>query len=74
MIDDILNDKENSRRQLFEEASGVSKYKIRKKETLAKLEDTQADLDRVEDLLFEIDKNMKQLQGQAKNRTFLQTT
>lgn len=66
MIDDILNDKENSRRQLFEEASGVSKYKIRKKETLAKLEDTQADLDRVEDLLFEIDKNMKQLQGQAK--------
>lgn len=66
MIDDILNDKDNSRRQLFEEASGVSKYKIRKKETLAKLEDTQADLERVEDLLFEIDKNMKALQSQAR--------
>jgi chromosome segregation protein len=66
MIDDILNDKDNSRRQLFEEASGVSKYKIRKKETLAKLEDTQADLERVEDLLFEIDKNMKALQAQAR--------
>lgn len=66
MIDDILNDKDNSRRQLFEEASGVSKYKIRKKETLSKLEDTQADLERVEDLLFEIDKNMKALQSQAR--------
>ncbi|MFN3528326.1 MAG: chromosome segregation protein SMC [Bacteroidia bacterium] len=66
MIDDILNDKENSRRMLFEEASGVSKYKIRKKETLAKLQDTENDLNRVEDLLFEIDKNMRMLQAQAR--------
>lgn len=66
MIDDILNDKENSRRLLFEEASGVSKYKIRKKETLSKLQDTENDLDRVEDLLFEIDKNMRMLQSQAR--------
>ena len=66
MIDDILNDKENSRRLLFEEASGVSKYKIRKKETLNKLKGTDEDLSRVEDLLFEIDKNRKQLQAQAK--------
>ncbi|MEY4852423.1 MAG: hypothetical protein RIS99_818 [Bacteroidota bacterium] len=66
MIDDILNDKENSRRQLFEEASGVSKYKIRKKETLQKLKGTDEDLSRVDDLLFEIEKNMKQLQSQAK--------
>jgi chromosome segregation protein len=66
MIDDILNDKENSRRLLFEEASGVSKYKIRKKETLYKLQDTENDLNRVEDLLFEIDKNMRMLQSQAR--------
>lgn len=66
MIDDILNDKENSRRLLFEDASGVSKYKIRKKETLHKLQDTENDLDRVDDLLFEIDKNLKMLQAQAR--------
>ncbi|MEP1095212.1 MAG: chromosome segregation protein SMC [Cyclobacteriaceae bacterium] len=65
MVDDLLNDKDNSRRALFEEAAGISKFKIRKKETLKKLDDTDADLDRVEDLLFEIDKNLKSLERQA---------
>ena len=66
MVDDLLNDKDNSRRGLFEEAAGISKFKKRKKETLRKLEDTDADLERVEDLLFEIQKNMKSLERQAK--------
>ncbi|MEM9856973.1 MAG: AAA family ATPase, partial [Bacteroidota bacterium] len=66
MVDDLLNDKDNSRRGLFEEAAGISKFKKRKKETLKKLSDTDADLDRVEDLLFEIEKNMKSLERQAK--------
>ncbi len=66
MVDDILNDKDNSRRGLFEEAAGISKFKIRKKETLKKLADTDADLDRVEDLLFEIEKNLKSLEKQAR--------
>ena len=66
MVDDILNDKDNSRRNLFEEAAGISKFKIRKKQTLKKLEDTDADLARVEDLLFEIEKNLKSLEKQAK--------
>lgn len=66
MVDDLLNDKDNSRRALFEEAAGISKFKKRKKETLKKLEDTDTDLDRVEDLLFEIDKNMKSLEKQAR--------
>lgn len=66
MVDDILNDRDNSRRMLFEEAAGISKFKKRKKETLKKLEDTDADLERVEDLLFEIEKNMKSLEKQAK--------
>ena len=66
MVDDILNDKDNSRRGLFEEAAGISKFKKRKKETLKKLQDTDADLERVEDLLFEIEKNMKSLERQAK--------
>ncbi|GGZ30948.1 chromosome partition protein Smc [Echinicola pacifica] len=66
MIDELLNDKNNSRRDLFEEAAGISKFKTRKKETLKKLEDTDADLERVEDLLFEIEKNLKSLEKQAK--------
>ena len=66
MVDDLLNDRDNSRRALFEEAAGISKFKKRKRETLKKLEDTDADLERVEDLLFEIEKNMKSLEKQAK--------
>jgi chromosome segregation protein len=66
MIDELLNDKNNSRRELFEEAAGISKFKSRKKETLKKLEDTDADLDRVEDLLYEIEKNLKSLEKQAR--------
>ena len=66
MIDEIINNKEGSRRNLFEEASGISKYKLRKKQTFTKLKDTEADLERVEDLLFEIEKNLKTLENQAK--------
>src|SRR5690606_36415294 len=66
MIDEIINNKENSRRMLFEEASGISKYKVRKKQTLNKLRDTESDLERVDDLLFEIEKNLKTLENQAK--------
>jgi chromosome segregation protein len=66
MIDEIITNKEGSRRNLFEEASGISKYKLRKKQTFGKLKDTEADLSRVEDLLFEIEKNLKTLENQAK--------
>ncbi|WP_192820780.1 chromosome segregation protein SMC [Rufibacter sp. LB8] len=66
MVDDILTDKDNSRRNLFEEAAGISKFKVRKKQTLRKLEETDADLERVEDVLFEISKNLKSLERQAK--------
>jgi len=66
MVDDLLSDKDNSRRGLFEEAAGISKFKKRKKETLRKLAGTDDDLDRVEDLLFEIDKNLKSFEKQAR--------
>ncbi|WP_345948101.1 MULTISPECIES: chromosome segregation protein SMC [unclassified Mucilaginibacter] len=66
MIDEIITNKEGSRRNLFEEASGISKYKLRKKQTFNKLKDTEADLERVRDLLFEIEKNLKTLENQAK--------
>lgn len=66
MVDDILENKENARRRMFEQAAGVSKYKIRKRETLLKLKNTEEDLNRIEDLLFEIDGNVKALEKQAK--------
>ena len=66
MIENILNDKEQSRRALIEEASGIAKYKKRKRETQLKLKSTEGDLDRVEDILFEIEKNMRALKSQAK--------
>jgi chromosome segregation protein len=66
MIEEIISNKEGSRRNLFEEASGISKYKLRKKQTFNKLKETEADLERVEDLLFEIQKNLKMLENQAK--------
>src|SRR6201994_1427139 len=66
MIEEIISNKEGSRRNLFEEASGISKYKLRKRQTFNKLKETEADLERVEDLLFEIQKNLKMLENQAK--------
>jgi len=66
MVDDILADKDNARRRMFEQAAGISKYKLRKRETINKLNSTTADLDRVEDLLYEIDANLKTLEKQAR--------
>lgn len=66
MVDEIINNKDNSRRTLFEEASGISKYKVRKKQTFNRLKETELDLSRVDDLLLEIEKNLKSLEFQAK--------
>jgi chromosome segregation protein len=65
MFDNILNDKDNSRLHLFEEAAGISKFRKRKKETFNKIRHTESDLDRVEDLVFEIEKNLRSLKRQA---------
>ena len=66
MVDELLNDKENARRLLFEEAAGVSKFRVRRRQTLKKLEETDADLTRVEDVLAELQRNLKSLERQAK--------
>ncbi len=66
MVDDILKDRNSTIKTLLEEAAGISKYKIRKRQTFQKLEETDSDLNRVNDLLFEIEKSLKQLEGQAK--------
>jgi chromosome segregation protein len=66
MVDDIIRDKENSRRRMLEQAAGITIYKTRKKEAKAKLEATEGDLNRIEDLLFEINNQLKTLENQAK--------
>ena len=66
MVDEILQNRDHSRRRLFEQASSITKYKIRKKESLQKLKQTEENLDRLEDLLAEIQSNIKALENQAK--------
>jgi chromosome segregation protein len=66
MVDDIIKDKENSRRRMLEQAAGVTIYKTRKKEARSKLDATEQDLSRIEDLLFEINNQLKSLENQAK--------
>jgi chromosome segregation protein len=66
MVDDIIKDKENSRRRMLEQAAGISIYKTRKKEAKLKLDATEQDLSRIEDLLFEISNNLRTLESQAK--------
>ncbi len=66
MVDDIINDKENSRRRMLEQAAGISIYKTRKREAKLKLDATEQDLARIEDLLFEINNQLKTLESQAK--------
>lgn len=66
MVDDIIKDKENSRRKMLEQAAGITIYKTRKKEAKLKLDATEQDLARIEDLLFEINNQLKTLESQAK--------
>lgn len=66
MVDDLIKDKDNSRRKMLEQAAGISIYKTRKKEAKQKLEATESDLARIEDLLFEINNQLKALESQAK--------
>jgi chromosome segregation protein len=66
MVDDIIKDKDNSRRRMLEQAAGISIYKTRKKEARQKLDATEQDLARIEDLLFEINNQLKSLENQAK--------
>lgn len=65
MVDEILSENAHDRRHLFEEAAGITKYKLRRAQTLRKLDGTQADLDRLRDLTDEIGKRVRSLKRQA---------
>src|SRR5262245_35013911 len=59
MVDHVLSDNSGHRRFLFEEASGITKYKARTKEALAKLEATEGDLTRLNDIGLEIRRELR---------------
>ena len=64
-IDEILSNKSEDRRHIFEEASGIVKYRVRKQETEKKLEHTKLNLLRINDILSEIEGNLEPLQAQS---------
>lgn len=64
-IDEILSNKSEDRRHIFEEASGIVKYRVRKQETEKKLEHTKLNLLRINDILSEIEGNLEPLQLQS---------
>ena len=64
-VEEIFNSKPEERRAIFEEAAGVLKYKTHRKETESKLQQTQDNLDRLEDIIYELDNQIKPLEKQA---------
>ena len=71
-IDEILSNKSEDRRNIFEEAAGIVKYKSRKLEAEKKLERTKLNLLRINDVLSEIEQNLEPLKVQAeKAKAFL---
>ncbi|QFT88839.1 Chromosome partition protein Smc [Bacillus sp. THAF10] len=64
-VEEILSSKAEERRSIFEEAAGVLKYKSRKKKAESKLSDTQENLNRVSDILYELEGQVEPLKMQA---------
>jgi chromosome segregation protein len=72
-IDEILSTRSEDRRAIFEEAAGIMKYKVRKKEALRKLENTKQNLLRVDDIIIELESQLEPLKDQAeKARKYLE--
>ena len=64
-VDAILNSKPSERRELFEEAAEITKYRMRQDEALRKLKRTDLDLQRLDDILGELERQVRSLKYQA---------
>ena len=72
-IDEILAAKSEDRRQIFEEAAGIVKYKARRNDALRRMENTSLNLARVEDILAELESRVEPLKAQSEAaREYLQ--
>ncbi len=65
-IDTILSSKPTERRALFEETAGIAKFLARKQESLRRLEQTEANAIRINDLIAELDRRLPELDGQVR--------
>ncbi len=65
MVDEIISERTENRRRILEEAAGITKYKTRRRSTWNKLESTQADLTRLEDLIGEVKRQVDYLGRQV---------
>ena len=73
MVESILSENKQERRLLLDEAAGVVKYKVRRKSALRKLEATRIDLNRINDIVSEVDKVVRSLSRQVgKARRYIQ--
>jgi chromosome segregation protein len=66
MIEEIISNKSDERLKLFEEASGITRYKQRRKQTFKLLDSTSSDLSRVDDVLVEVEKKVRTLKLQVR--------
>ena len=65
MVDEIISEKTENRRRILEEAAGITKYKARRRSTWNKLESTEADLTRLEDIIAEVKRQVDYLSRQV---------
>ncbi|HKM00635.1 MAG TPA: chromosome segregation protein SMC [Sedimentibacter sp.] len=74
-VEDILSPNSDVRRQVFEEASGIVKFKVRKEESERKLEKTRSNLERVEDIIYELKERIEPLHDQSiRAHKFIETS
>lgn len=65
-VEGIVDDRNNERRKLFEEAAGVTKFKEQRRDTYKKLKETKEDLQRLSDILLIMEKKVKSLETQSR--------
>lgn len=73
-IDEILNSRPEDRRTIFEEAAGIAKYRLRKKEALRKLDDTAGNLLRLQDIQNELENQLEPMEKAAEKAKVYKTT
>src|SRR5579862_3234878 len=64
-IDAVLSARPEDRRELFEEAAGIKRYRVKKREALRKLESAETNLNRVRDILHELEAQREPMERQA---------
>lgn len=74
MVEDILSEVQEERKRLFEEAAGVNKYRIQRRSTIKKLEETEDDLLRLNDIISEVELKVKNLKRQLRRYEKYQET